>query len=295
VSLTSNKVFDAQGNPSVLQSVQGYVDAPAAGRWTLFLYDTNPVAGDSLGQKFTGHVKYNQVDVKASGLPKGKVAAGKAITATITVKNNGAAPQSYFADPRLTTTADYNLPALPGTSATNALPFPVTSIPATFEVPTHTTALDIEQSSTIPASFDASALSGMPELYGTPKGLTASAQVASGWVTQGQWSVAATAVGPTNAPVRGSATDGITAHTLAFDKAAVASTGDLWLGGVDLSAPAVNALVLQPGQSGTITVVVTPAAASGTAVSGVIYVDSSSSSFGSGDELTGIPYSYTVK
>jgi hypothetical protein len=295
VSLTSNRVYDNTGNPTVLQAVQGYVDAPAVGRWTLFLYDTNPVAGASLGQKFTGHIKYNQVDVKAGGLPKGKVAAGTPITATLTVKNNGAAPQSYFADPRLTTTADYNLPALPGTSATNALPFPVTSIPATFQVPTHTTSVDIEQSSTIPASFDASAFSGLPEVYGTPKGLTASAQVSSSWVSQGQWSVAATAVGPTDAAVSGSATDGITAHTLAFDKSAVASTGDLWLGGVDLTAPAVNALVLQPGQSGTITVVITPTGASGTKVNGVLYVDTSSSAFGSGDELTGIPYSYTVK
>jgi hypothetical protein len=297
VSLTANKVLDATGAPTVTSALQGYVDAPAAGRWTLFLYDTNPVAGDTLGQKFTGHIKYNQVDVKASGLPKGNVAAGTPITATITVKNNGVAPQWYFADPRLTTAADYVLPVLTGTNATNPLPFPSDGsvVPATYQVPTHTSNLDIEQSSTIAASFDASATTGLPELYGNPHGLTASAVVSSPWVTQGQWSVAATAVGPTNAAVTGSATESMTAHTLAFDKSAVASTGDLWLGGVDPSAPQVKALILQPGQSGTITVVITPTAAKGTTVNGVIYVDDFAPILGTGDELTGIPYSYTVK
>jgi hypothetical protein len=295
VSLSSNRILDATGNPTLVTSLQGYVNAPAAGRWILFLYDANPVAGVSLGQKFTGHVKYNQVSVTATGLPKGKVAAGTPITATVKVKNTGAAPEAFFADPRLTTAADYPLLVLQPTTATVSLPFPTTSIPATYQVPTHTTDLDIEQSSTLPADFDASAATGVPDVYGVSHGLTASAHVTSSAVTQGQWSVAPTVLGPTDAAVSGTGTDTMSAHTLAFDKAAVASTGDLWLASVDASAPAVNALVLQPGQSGTITVVITPSAAKGATVNGVIYVDTFSPILGSGDEVAGLPYSYTVK
>ena len=70
------------------------------------------------------------------------------------------------------------------------LPFPVTSIPATFQVPTRTTALDIEQSSTIPADFDSSATFGLPDVYGVSHGLTTSATVSSPSVAKGQWSVA---------------------------------------------------------------------------------------------------------
>jgi hypothetical protein len=83
--------------------------------------------------------------------------------------------------------------------------------------------------------------------------------------------------------------------TLAFDRTAAASTGDLWLDGVDPSAPALAPVTIQPGQTGTVTVTFTPTGKSGTKVSGVLYVDTYNAAFGTGDELTGIPYSYTVK
>ena len=38
-----------------------------------------------------------------------------------------------------------------------------------------------------------------------------------------------------------------------------------------------------------------PTGTSGTKVSGVVYVDTYNAAFGTGDELTGIPYSYTVQ
>ena len=53
-------------------------------------------------------------------------------------------------------------------------------------------------------------------------------------------------------------------------------------------------LVLQPGQTGTITVTFTPTGAAGTTVSGVLYVDTFSASVLNGDELIAIPYSYTI-
>ncbi|MEY9894825.1 hypothetical protein ABIA31_008513 [Catenulispora sp. MAP5-51] len=296
VSLSTNNVPNAAGDGlNLIPSLDGWADAPAAGRWVLFINDANPVTGDALEQRFTGHVRYDSVSVSASGLPKGKVATGTPITAKVTVKNTGVAPEKFFAEPRLTTFADYPLAVLPGSNATVPLPFPVTGVQATFQVPSHTTALDIAQSSTVPADLTASAFSSVPEVSGFSRGLTASAAVTSPWVTQGDWTVVPTVVGPTNASVTGSATDAMSVHSLAFDKAAVADTGDLWLAGIDASAPGLRPLVLQPGQSGTITIVITPSGPKGTTVNGVIYVDDFAPFFGSGDELAGIPYSYTVK
>jgi len=52
--------------------------------------------------------------------------------------------------------------------------------------------------------------------------------------------------------------------------------------------------VLRPGESGTITVTVTPHGPAGTGVDGVLYVDSFTDVTDSGDELAAIPYRYTI-
>ena len=174
VSLSTNIAVDAQGNENLLPSLTGYVDAPAAGRWVLFMDDINPgVLSGDLADTYNGQLRYNAVDASAKGLPSGKLAAGKAVTATVTIKNTGAAPLTVFADPRLNSSADYDLPAQQPLGATVALPFATTGAQPSFQIPTHTTELRASQSSTIPADFSASGPSGMPEVYGVSKGLTA--------------------------------------------------------------------------------------------------------------------------
>ena len=296
VSLSTNVAVDAQGSASLQPSLTGYVDAPAAGRWALYVDDVNPgiLAGD-LADPYTGQLRYNSVDAGAKGLPSGKVAAGKAVTATVKIKNTGAAPLTVFADPRLTTGADYDLPAQQPFGATVPLPFLPTTAQPSFQVPTHTTELRASQSSTIPADFSASGPTGFPEIYGPSKGLTASTTLDAGWITPGIWGQDPTVLGPTNGAVNGSATEAESVTTLAFDRSAVAGTGDLWLAGVDPTAPALAPVTILPGQTGTVTVTFTPAGASGSKVSGVVYVDTYNAAFGTADELTGIPYSYTVK
>ena len=79
----------------------------------------------------------------------------------------------------------------------------------------------------------------------------------------------------------------------AFDGAITSSTGDAWALAVNASAP-YKPLTLAPGQSGTITLTITPNAPKGTVVSGFIAVDTFNSATTSGDELINIPYSYTV-
>jgi hypothetical protein len=287
LSLSTNQTL---GN---LVSLQGNVRAPASGRWTLFININNPVSGTLVSQTFTGHLRYNAVDVKASGLPTGKVPAGQPITATVKVRNTGAATQIYFVDPRLTSEVDLPLAVQFG-DPTIALPFPATATGPVWLVPTETSTFTVQQSSTIPADFDASALiSGVPEVYGVSHGLTAIASLSADRVTQGLWSAAPTPLGPTNGPVSGSATLAAVAHTKAFDPAVTSDTGDFWLAAGDPTAT-FSPLILDPGQSATITVTINPTGAKGTKVNGVLYVDTVSDALLSGDELAAFSYSYTV-
>jgi hypothetical protein len=78
-----------------------------------------------------------------------------------------------------------------------------------------------------------------------------------------------------------------------FDSAISSNTGDVWAQTVNASAP-YTPLTLAPGQSGTITLTITPNAPKGTVVSGFIAVDTFNQATSSGDELINIPYSYTV-
>ena len=87
--------------------------------------------------------------------------------------------------------------------------------------------------------------------------------------------------------------------TLAFDSTVSSSTGDLWLAAVN-NATTFSPQVINPGQTATINVTITPEGTSGTVVSGVLYVgvflnDVAPYGQQSGDELTAIPYEYTIK
>jgi hypothetical protein len=75
----------------------------------------------------------------------------------------------------------------------------------------------------------------------------------------------------------------------------VASTsGNAWADLVT-GTSTFNPLVLAPGQSGTITVTITPNAAQvGSTVSGYVYIDTYNETVASGDEVVRLPYIYTV-
>ena len=75
------------------------------------------------------------------------------------------------------------------------------------------------------------------------------------------------------------------------------TTGDLWRPPAPGRHPHPG--VIAPGQSATINVTITPSAAAGTVVSGTLYVDDLLAAippYGqfSGDELSALPYEYTV-
>jgi len=98
----------------------------------------------------------------------------------------------------------------------------------------------------------------------------------------------------------------MTANTAAFDPTVVAATGDLWLGSTNPAA-AFTPYVVNPGQTVTIPVTITPEGTSGHVVSGTIYVSDSSlipggvtynglpGSFPVGSDVAAFSYRYTIK
>jgi hypothetical protein len=296
LSQASNvQALDDIGNPTeYAESVQGYARDPLPGQWSYVVTLANPVSGSTTRDPFSGKVSFDTVNITADNLPTGAATVlpqGKPVTVAVHVHNTGAAAGSYFVDARSPAMADLQL--TPGSSAANV---PLgTSASTPYVVPTETTGLIGVTSASIPVSADLYANTGEPEVLGAPgPGNTAVAFVNSAAISPGRWGLEADPVGPFDAAVSGVANLTLMAHTQGFDSAVTSSTGDQWLGSVAAQPPAVHPLAVDPGATGTITVTITPNAAKGSQVSGVLYVDGTTLSNSAGDELIALPYSYKV-
>jgi hypothetical protein len=90
----------------------------------------------------------------------------------------------------------------------------------------------------------------------------------------------------------------MTATTLPFDPTVTSTTGDLWTGIGTFGS--FNPITVNPGQSGTINVTITSTGASGTVVTGALYIDAvvfwpPPSGGLMGSELAVLPYTYKIK
>jgi len=297
-------------------ALTAYTVNPVQGTWTLVLAFGEPVVGNEISQPYTGNIQFNHVRVSASGLPNSvstTLAGGKPVTIPVTITNHGDAPQDFFVDARLDATQSLTLAAVAPTALAVALPM-VSYFPTWF-VPTQTSSIALLQTSTVPAMFDISPYSGDPDLASASVGPgplcsdTASVSYSppGGTVTAGFWEAGPTECGPyayTSSPPSapaGSATISMTAQTKGFDPAVTAPTGDLWLLATNPAAP-FSPVTINPGETGTINVTITPSGASGTVVTGTLYIDTFASGVPppaysqlSGDELAALPYSYTIQ
>jgi hypothetical protein len=84
-----------------------------------------------------------------------------------------------------------------------------------------------------------------------------------------------------------------------FDPAVKSSTGDIMLASEN-PATTFSPLTINPGQTATINLTITPSGAAGTTVQGNLYVDDFLAGvppYGqqAGDELAAFPYEYTIK
>ncbi len=284
-------------------TMQFFRRTPVPGLWTVSLVMMGAVDGAHLSEPFTGTVSFTAPSVKASGLPDSPgtvLRAGQPATATISIANTGNIAKDYFADPRLNKQAAVSLlgtDTVGGTSFTQAnlavpLPVPGNANPH-FLVPTDTTKLVTTALGTLPLVMDVNSDDNDPEYLAVSSGNNAVSAFTSPEAAPGQEWIGIDPQGPFSAPVSGTANVTMVATTNAFDSAISSSTGDAWALSFNAQA-AYTPLTLAPGQSGTITITVTPNAAKGTVVRGFIAVDTFNQATSSGDEIINIPYTYTV-
>jgi hypothetical protein len=286
---------------------QLHVLNPAAGLWTLVIDFFNTVSGTAIAQPFTVTMNDTPVTASAAGLPDSTsttLTAGTPVTADVTVTNNGTSPEAYFVDARLN--SQVTTPLAAQNTSTLTLPDLTGTVP-TYLVPSQTTALSSTVSSTAKLFFDFTYDFGDPDVI-SDTGTTATGSLSSASIADGDWTITPFLVGPTGKkPAKSvTATTSMTATTAAFDPAVTSPTGDLWLGSVN-SSNGFTPYVVDPGQSVTIPVTITPEGASGTTVTGTLYLDDSSvvpslvtfndlSTNGpEGSEVAAFSYSYTIK
>lgn len=278
---------------------------PSAGTWTLAIVYAPTVSGTAITEPFAVSMNERAVPASATGVPDSantKLVAGQSYTADITLHNNGNSPELYFVDPRLGGSSSMDLVSITGSSATSA-PLTVADNIPTYLVPSDSTSMLAQASTTgsEPIMFDSSSPMGDPDL-GSNLGTSVQASITANPLTQGEWSIAPTTVGPFGAaPATTEPVDtSMTVDAPAFDPAVTTPIGDMWqlsTGGPLVVAPPVN-----PGQSETIPVTITPSGTSGTVVSGTLYVDDEQALiFGgeglapNGNQLAAFPYAYTIK
>jgi hypothetical protein len=297
--LTTAFNFDTGAlNQSALTETDVYTNAPQAGRWRLLVNFAGAVQGDILSQPFSGQVSFDKVNVTAKGLPNSTgttLKAGKSVTVPVKVRNNGTAPEDFFVDPRLNAQTAIRPTAFGPTT----VDLPATAEPAWF-VPSETTGVAIVANATQPMEFDYGPFAGDPDLASDVNGLTAIGTTHGNPLPQGLWFAAQSETGPTpaNGGPEGTVAFDLVAQTKGFDTSVTSPATDLWLGAVS-DIGELNLVTVQPGQTATIPVTITPSGAAGSTVTGTLYVDqlnvdTSDVTQEAANELAGIPYQYKI-
>jgi hypothetical protein len=296
---------------------------PVAGTWTLIVAFGEPVSGAAVRDPYTGHVTFAAAGtlVPKKPLPAAtELTAGKALTVPVTITNHSNAPQDYFLDPRLAAMTTVTLAPLDYGSSTvfaagsgkARLPLSADANVPFYFVPSHTAAVAVAQTSTMPAMTDLSTAIGDPDASSAGlskaslcgKSVFAVYAPSGGTATPGAWITGPTECGPfLKAAPGGTATDTVSVTTAKFDPSVLVQTGDLEqlaLGAAAGNAAVARAVELQPGKSATVNVTFKPKGVTpGTLMSGTLYLDTVQSDVppygqGAGDEVAALPYSYSV-
>jgi hypothetical protein len=289
-------------------SLTAYTLNPVPGTWTLIVAFVEPTAGNEISQPYTGNVQFNNVSVSASGLPDSASAtlnAGTPVTVPVTITNNGAQAEEFFIDPRLNQTASMTLA---GQDQISGLGLPLTGAEPDWFVPTETSSASTTSTASLPIMFDWGPFQGDPDISSSPPGpgpLCSTTESASynppgGTIQNGFWGAAPTECGPYPGPApAGTVSSSMTIQAKQFDTSITSATGDVELASINPAAT-FSPVVINPGQTATINVTITPSGAPGTKVSGTLYVDDLLTAIPpydqiATDELAGLPYSYTIK
>jgi hypothetical protein len=296
--------------PNTQTGAQLHTLSPAPGRWRLAVVFAPTVSGNALSSPFEVNVNEQAVPASAGGLPNAaatQLTAGQSYTYNVTVKNTGTAPETFFADARLPGSTSLSLGAVSGASDN----LPVNDNLPVYLVPTHSTLLEAQATTTgsVPLLFESQFVGGDPDLASTV-GTTANLSFADNPLATGEWDVLPVEYGAfgTTGPPSETATTSASVVTSPFDTNVSSPTGDLES---DSANPATSLgsfapITVGPGQTATIPITITPSGASGTTVTGTLYLDDTAYfEFGSiqdavvnypqADEVAALPYQYTIK
>jgi subtilisin family serine protease len=284
---------------SIGRTMQFFRASPAAGRWTLSLVVDLPIDGAHLSEPFSAKINFRRPDITARGLPNSPakaLEAGKPVNARIDLVNTGNTNKDFFVDARLR--GKQLIPLLGANATTVPLPLSLVEQPA-WLVPTNTDLLLVGAQGSVPIVLDVQATYGNPERLGLDQGGNFSlAAVRGKELFPGFFFGLPEPAGPFPPGGLGNgatASLAALAETNPFDSAVTSDTGDLWQQSVDLEAAPYTPLTLGPGQPGTINLVITPNAPSGTVVHGFVEVDTFNLDSASGDTLIVLPYTYRVR
>ncbi|MFZ1996104.1 MAG: S8 family serine peptidase [Solirubrobacteraceae bacterium] len=300
----------ASSPPDTQVGAQLHTLNPAPGRWRLLVVFAPAASGNSLSSPFEVSVNQQAVPAAAGGLPNAgstQLTAGQSYTYDVTVKNTGTAPETFFGDARLPGSTPFTLGAVSGASDN----LPVNDNLPVYLVPTNSTQFQAHAttSGSTPLLFESQFVGGDPDLASTV-GTTASLSFADNPVATGEWDVLPIEYGTFGAtgPPSETATTSASVVTSPFDTTISSPTGDLESDSADpaTSLASFKPITVAPGQTGTIPVTITPSGASGTNVTGTLYLDDTAYfEFGSiqnavvnypqADEVAALPYQYTIK
>jgi hypothetical protein len=281
-------------------SLAAYTVDPSPGVWTFVVDFASPVVGDEVSQAFTGSIAFNATRASAEGLPDSAsttLASGTPITVPVSITNTGAQAEDFFIDPRLDQSSTITLAPF---SQASGLSLPLTVGSPQWFMPTRTSAVSVAATASLPIMFDMGMNQGDPDIasnIGTSP--SASYAPSGGLVGDGFWFATPSEIGPypAGAPA-GTVSMSMTAQTQEFDPSVTSTTGDLELASTN-PATTFSPIVINPGQTATVNVTITPSANSGTVVSGALYIDDFMTNvppYGQqgSDELSALPYEYTV-
>ncbi|HEY2079421.1 MAG TPA: protease inhibitor I9 family protein [Streptosporangiaceae bacterium] len=298
------------------------------GTWTLVVDFNDPAlatpsTGNETSQHYTGQITLSSlVSASASTLPdSASTTLSSPVTVPVTITNHGSATEDFFLDPRLDSTTSYPLLDATGAATTTVpVPLPAGDSGLAWLVPTETSELGAQGSSSVPLTFDLGefADNADPDIASYTPGSTAGSTTPSltvsagtGSLSPGLWAGApappATNGFVTPASTTGTANFTLNATTQAFDLGALPDQGDFWYGEVGFSSPPAlpnfnPTFSIAPGKSRVVNLTITPSqdGSAGTVVSGTLYVDVFAAfnqiQVGglTGSDVVGIPYKYTI-